>query len=111
MVGPCDKVDPPMTFNMYPDQHDDEENRFQQGGSENNFLSNAEKVFNDGLYKELQAFIKGTHNEEQPSGARHPRPLQDHNDREQPSGDRDSRPLRDPDGEEQRSGDESEAGK
>lgn len=103
-----------MTFNMYP-QHADEGNRFRRGGSENKYLHNPGAVFNDkNLIKELENYLGDRHTEEQPSGDRHSRPLEDHNDREQPSGDRHSRPLTDPDGGEQPSGDktsESEAGK
>lgn len=89
---------------MYPHQHGDEENRFQQGESES---------FDRDLCRELRKYLE-SHNKEQPSEGRHSRPLQGHNDREQPSGDRHSRPLRDPNGGEQPSGDkpsESEAGK
>ncbi len=99
---------------MYPYQHGDEENRFQQGEGGSGSPDDPEAVFNKVLYESLENYLRGDRNSEpiqdhndgeQPSGDRHSRPLQDHNDGEQPSGDRHSRPLQDHNDGEQPSGD------
>lgn len=86
----------------------------QHGESEKNPSDDHEAVFNQKLVDSIRDYLEGQRNEKQPSGDRHSRPLQDHNDGEQPSGDRHSRLLEGPKGGEQPSGDkssESEAGK
>lgn len=114
MFVPWDKVDPSVIFNMYPYQHGDEQNRFQQDENENNPLEDPAAAFEQNLVAKLTDFLGCPHNEEQPSGGRHSRPLQDHNNGEQQSGERHSRPLEDPSDREQPSRNktsESEAGK
>lgn len=109
-----DKVDPPVVFKMYPYQDGDEENRFQQDGNEKNPSEDPAAAFEQNLAAKLTDFLEGPHDEEQPSGGRHSRPLQDHNNGEQQSGDRHPRPLEDLNGGKQPSGDktsESEEGK
>lgn len=105
MFVPWDKVDPPVIFKMCPYQHRDEENRFQQDENENILSEDPAAAFEQNLVAKLTAFLGGPHGEEQPSGGRHSRPLQDHKNGEQQSGARHPRPLEDPNGGELPSGD------
>lgn len=102
---------------MYPYQLGGEENRFQQGESENNpseIRRDPEADFSNRLVRGIQSYLGNPHNNKQPSGDRHSGPLQDPNDGEQPSGDRHSRLFEDPNDGERPLGDktsESETGK